>query len=73
MMEHSIENGRGGCYLRLTPEQYRKLSADPPVPVGDVKRQFSSIRTISAQPIASNTSAERSLIGCNYFQESPTL
>jgi hypothetical protein len=25
MMEHAIETGRGGCYLRLTPEQYRKL------------------------------------------------
>jgi len=25
MMEHAIEVGRGGCYLRLTPEQYRKL------------------------------------------------
>jgi hypothetical protein len=25
MLEHAIENGRGGCYLRLTPEQYRKL------------------------------------------------
>jgi hypothetical protein len=25
MLEHDIENGRGGCYLRLTPEQYRKL------------------------------------------------
>jgi hypothetical protein len=25
MSEHAIENGRGGCYLRLTPEQYRKL------------------------------------------------
>ena len=25
MLEHAIENGRGGCYLRLTPDQYRKL------------------------------------------------
>ena len=25
MLEHAIETGRGGCYLRLTPEQYRKL------------------------------------------------
>ena len=25
MMEHAIENGRGGCYLRLTPERYAKL------------------------------------------------
>jgi hypothetical protein len=25
MLEHEIETGRGGCYLRLTPEQYRKL------------------------------------------------
>lgn len=25
MMEYAIEVGRGGCYLRLTPEQYRKL------------------------------------------------
>lgn len=25
MLEHAIENGRGGCYLQLTPEQYRKL------------------------------------------------
>jgi hypothetical protein len=24
MLEHAID-GRGGCYLRLTPEQYRKL------------------------------------------------
>jgi hypothetical protein len=23
--KHAIENGRGGCYLRLTPEQYRRL------------------------------------------------
>jgi hypothetical protein len=25
ILEHAIETGRGGCYLRLTPEQYRKL------------------------------------------------
>jgi hypothetical protein len=25
MLEHEIETGRGGCYLRLTPDQYRKL------------------------------------------------
>jgi hypothetical protein len=25
MLEHAIENGRGGIYLRLTPEQYRAL------------------------------------------------
>jgi hypothetical protein len=25
VLEHAIENGRGGCYLRLTPAQYRKL------------------------------------------------
>ena len=25
MLENAIENGRGGCYLRLTPEQYRAL------------------------------------------------
>jgi hypothetical protein len=25
MLEHAIENGRGGCNLRLTPEQYRRL------------------------------------------------
>jgi hypothetical protein len=25
VLEHAIENGRGGCYLRLTPEQYRAL------------------------------------------------
>ena len=25
MLEHGIENGRGGCYLRLTPEQYARL------------------------------------------------
>ena len=24
-LEHAIENGRGGCYLRLTPEQYRAV------------------------------------------------
>ena len=22
ILEHAIETGRGGCYLRLTPEQY---------------------------------------------------
>jgi hypothetical protein len=27
MLEHAIEMGRGGVYLRLTPEQYRKLRA----------------------------------------------
>jgi hypothetical protein len=25
MLEYAIEVGRGGCYLRLTPEQYRRL------------------------------------------------
>jgi hypothetical protein len=25
VLEHAIENGRGDCYLRLTPEQYRAL------------------------------------------------
>jgi hypothetical protein len=25
MLEHGIETGRGGVYLRLTPEQYRRL------------------------------------------------
>lgn len=25
ILEHAIETGRGGCYLNLTPEQYRKL------------------------------------------------
>jgi hypothetical protein len=25
MLEHGIETGRGGCYLRLTPEQYGRL------------------------------------------------
>jgi len=25
MLDHAIENGRGGIYLRLTPEQYRLL------------------------------------------------
>ncbi len=25
MLENAIENGRGGCYLRLTPAQYRAL------------------------------------------------
>jgi hypothetical protein len=25
MLEHAIETGRGGIYLRLTPEQYNKL------------------------------------------------
>jgi hypothetical protein len=25
IMEYGIENGRGGCYLSLTPAQYRKL------------------------------------------------
>jgi hypothetical protein len=26
MLEHAIETGRGGCYLRLTPEQYARLT-----------------------------------------------
>jgi hypothetical protein len=25
MLEHAIETGRGGVYLKLTPEQYTKL------------------------------------------------
>lgn len=25
MLEHGIENGRRGCYLRLTPDQYARL------------------------------------------------
>ena len=25
MLEHAIEQGRGGVYLRLTPEQYARL------------------------------------------------
>jgi hypothetical protein len=25
MLEHAIETGRGGCYLRLTAEQYARL------------------------------------------------
>jgi hypothetical protein len=25
MLEHEIETGRGGCFLRLIPEQYRTL------------------------------------------------
>jgi hypothetical protein len=25
VLEHAIENGRGGVYLRLTPEQYARL------------------------------------------------
>jgi hypothetical protein len=25
ILEHAIEAGRGGVYLRLTPEQYRRL------------------------------------------------
>ena len=25
MLEHAIETGRGGVYLKLTPEQYRAL------------------------------------------------
>jgi hypothetical protein len=25
MLEHAIENGRGGVYLRLTPDQYGRL------------------------------------------------
>jgi hypothetical protein len=25
MLEYAIENGRGGVYLRLTPDQYKKL------------------------------------------------
>jgi hypothetical protein len=29
MLEHAIETGRGGFYLRLTPEQYRKLRRKP--------------------------------------------
>jgi len=27
MLEFAIEVGRGGIYLRLTPEQYKKLRA----------------------------------------------
>jgi hypothetical protein len=27
MLEHAIENGRGGVYLRLTPEQYSRFEA----------------------------------------------
>jgi hypothetical protein len=26
MLEHEIETGRGGCYLRLSPEQYARLT-----------------------------------------------
>jgi hypothetical protein len=26
ILEHAIETGRGGVYLKLTPEQYRRLS-----------------------------------------------
>jgi hypothetical protein len=26
MLEHAIEAGRGGAYLRLTPEQYARLT-----------------------------------------------
>jgi hypothetical protein len=29
ILEHAIENGRGGCYLRLTPEQYGRLRRKP--------------------------------------------
>ena len=25
MLEHAIETGRGGVFLRLTPDQYKKL------------------------------------------------
>ena len=25
MLEYAIENGRGGVYLKLTPDQYKKL------------------------------------------------
>jgi hypothetical protein len=25
MLEHGIETGRDGCFMRLTPEQYRAL------------------------------------------------
>ena len=25
VLEHAMRDGRGGCYLRLTPEQYRAL------------------------------------------------
>jgi hypothetical protein len=25
MLEHALENGRGGIYLRLTPDQYARL------------------------------------------------
>jgi hypothetical protein len=31
MLEHGIETGRGGCYLRLTPEQYRALRGPDPL------------------------------------------
>jgi hypothetical protein len=30
MLQHAIENGRGGCYLRLTPEQDRRLRQSRP-------------------------------------------
>jgi hypothetical protein len=29
MLKHAIETGRGGFYLRLTPEQYRRLRRKP--------------------------------------------
>jgi hypothetical protein len=29
MLEDAIDVGRGGVYLRLTPEQYRKLRKPP--------------------------------------------
>jgi hypothetical protein len=32
MLEHAIETGRGGVYLRLTPAQYGRLRLSPPVP-----------------------------------------
>ena len=29
MLEYAIEVGRGGCYLRLTPEHESELTFDP--------------------------------------------
>ena len=47
MLEHAIETGRGGVYLRLTPEQYAKLCCvnetlavtfSAPIPLASAKK-----------------------------------
>jgi hypothetical protein len=59
-LEYTIETGRGGCYLRLTPEQYRKLrrpgatwSRSQKQTMADTKlSSISSIKVQTASPPA---------------------